>query len=332
MRSIKQWLKNKQESNIYDFSDKGNAVDNTIAYMLARTQSMFTYEGLPETIPARSLELYLQLNGNVCITEITNKDIERSTHKDVAPGLYAFTGGMGGELDAYYMPTIYTVANPYLNFSKNLKIDRDCIVFPSDSMYIGLLPMYQKYGTALTENELSIYVAMITLRLESIISASDDNTKKSAEKYIEDIKNGKLGIIADNKFIEESLKVTPYATTGAHNTVQNLIEMEQYLRATWFNELGLNANYNMKRESLNSTESQLNDDALLPLVDDMLKCRKEGIKKVNKMYGTNITVKLSSSWEDNEQEIELKHDEMTDENPDEIQEGDENNDESKQVD
>lgn len=328
MRSIKQWLKNKQESNIYDFSDKGNAVDNTIAYMLARTQSMFTYEGLPETIPVRSLELYLQLNGNVCITEITNKDIERSTHKDVTPGLYAFTGGMGGELDAYYMPTIYTVANPYLNFSKNLKIDRDCIVFPSDSMYIGLLPMYQKYGTALTENELSIYVAMITLRLESIISASDDNTKKSAEKYIEDIKNGKLGIIADNKFIEESLKVTPYATTGAHNTVQNLIEMEQYLRATWFNELGLNANYNMKRESLNSTESQLNDDALLPLVDDMLKCRKEGIKKVNKMYGTNITVKLSSSWEDNEQEIELKHDEMTDE----VQEGDENNDESKQAD
>lgn len=310
MRGIKQWLKNRQESNIYDFSNKGNAVDNNIAYMLARTQSMFEYDGLPETIPARSLELYLQLNGNVCITEITESDIEHSTHNDVKPGLYAFTGGMGGELDAYYMPTIYTVSNPYLNFSKNLKIGTDCIVFPSDSMYIGLLPMYQKYGTALTENELSIYVAMITLRLESIISASDDSTKKSAEKYIEDIKNGKLGIIADNKFIENALKVTPYATTGAHNTIQNLIEMEQYLRATWFNDLGLNANYNMKRESLNSTESQLNDDALLPLVDDMLKCRKEGLEKVNKMYGTNISVKLASSWEDNEQEIELQHNEI----------------------
>lgn len=306
--NYKKWLHELSKCNIYDFSDKGKCVDNKILYMLARTQSMFKYTGLPETIPARMLELYLQINGNVCITEISADDIKNSGH-DAKPGLYAFCGGLGGELDAYYMPTIYTVANPYLNYSRNLKIDTDCVVFPSDSLYIGLLPMYQKYASALTENELSLYIAMINTRISSLISATDDSSKKSAEKVLEDIRNGKQGVIADPQLLD-GIRVQPYGNSGTSGTIQNLIELEQYYRAIWFNDLGLNANYNMKRESLNSNESQLNDDALLPLIDDMLKCRENGIKKVNEKYGTNITVSLNSSWEDNEQEVELKHDEM----------------------
>ena len=293
----------KEPTNLYDFKNKKKCIDNKISYMLARTQSMFSYTGLPTTLNARIIELYLQVNGNLCITDIGEDIINKSGHTDLTPGLYAFTGGMGGEYDIYYMPTLYTVSNPYLNYSKNLKIDDDCIVIPSDSMYYGLLPLFQKYATALTENELSMNIATIVLRLQALISASDDNTKKSAEKYLQDIISGKIGIIGENAFFENDLKVTPYATTGAHTTIQNIIELEQYLRATWYNDLGLNSNYNMKRESINSGESQLNNDALLPLVDNMLKCRQDGFDKVNKKYGTNINVELNSSWSYNAEAI-----------------------------
>lgn len=293
----------KEPQNIYNFANKSKCIDNKISYMLSRTQSMFSYSGLPDTLNARIIELYLQVNGNMCITDIGEDIINKSGHTDLIPGLYAFTGGMGGEYDIYYMPTLYTVSNPYLNYSKNLKIDDDCIVIPSDSMYYGLLPLFQKYATALTENELSMNIATIVLRLQALISASDDNTKKSAEKYLQDIISGKIGIIGENAFFENDLKVTPYATTGAHTTIQNIIELEQYLRATWYNDLGLNSNYNMKRESINSGESQLNNDALLPLVDNMLKCRQDGFDKVNKKYGTNIKVELNSSWSYNAEAI-----------------------------
>lgn len=289
----------KEPNNLYDFKNKDKCIDNKISYMLARTQSMFSYAGLPDTLNARIIELYLQVNGNLCITDIGEDIINKSGHTELTPGLYAFTGGMGGKYDVYYMPTLYTVSNPYLNYSKNLKIDDDCIVIPSDSMYYGLLPLFQKYATALTENELSMNIATIVLRLQALISAGDDNTKKSAEKYLNDIISGKIGIIGENAFFENDLKVTPYATTGAHTTIQNIIELEQYLRATWYNDLGLNSNYNMKRESINSGESQLNNDALLPLVDNMLKCRQDGFNKVNKKYGTNIKVELNSSWQYN---------------------------------
>ena len=282
--------------DLYDFADKKENVSRHIAYMLNRTQKMFKWDGLPETIPARVLELYLQINGNVCFYEHNG-------------GLYVFVGGLGGKPDVYYRPTTYVIANPALKLNKTVEIDVDGVVMPNDCLYMGLIPMFERYATAMTETELSLWVASINSRIINLISAPDDPTKESADKYIEDVKNGKLSSIAENAFLG-GVRSQPYGTTGTH-VITDLIELEQYFKASWFNELGLNANYNMKRESLNSSESQLNNDSLLPLVDDMFEQRKIGCEKVNKMFGTQISVELASSWEDNQEEIDLEHDSMT---------------------
>ena len=273
----------------YDFQDKERARGQYIAYMLMRTQSMFKWDGLPETIPARMLELYLQTNGNACFYKYNDN-------------LYVFFGGRGGEPDVYHMPTIYTIANPALKLSVQANIDIDCVVMPNDSLYFGLLPLFDRYATAMVETELSIDIAKVNARIIDLISAGDDRTRASAEKYLEDVRDGKLGIISSNEFLD-GIKSTPYGGTG-NQTITDLIELMQYEKASCFNELGLNANYNMKRESLNSSESQLNNDALLPLVDDMLNCRKIFAEKVNKMFGTNISVEFNSSWKDNVEEID----------------------------
>lgn len=257
-----------------------------ILYMLARTQSMFDYEGLPETIPGRNLEIMLQLNGNVFFTEVDGN-------------YYVFTGGLGGEPDVYYEPTIYTVANPALKFSANLKIGEDGILIRSDSYGVGLLPMMQKYAALLVENDFTMRIADINARIAFLLSAADDRTEKSAKLFLERIVNGEMGVISDSAFLE-SLKVNP---AGKENSTRmtDLIEYQQYLKAAWFNDLGINANYNMKRESISPDEAQLNDDALLPLIDDMLEQREIALKKINEKYGLNISVKLDSSWM-NEQE------------------------------
>lgn len=296
----------------FDFANKSVCINQHITYMLIRTQSMFKWDGLPNTIPERLLELFLQTNGNVCFYKY-NGD------------LYVFTGGMGGEPDPYYMPTIYTIANPALKLSKNLKIGSDCVVMPNDSLYLGLMPMFSRYASGMTENELSMRIAIINSRVVDLISAPDDRTKASAEKFLADITDGKPGVIAENTFLD-GIRAQPYGT-AANDTLTNLIEMEQYLKASWFNELGLNANYNMKRESLSTSESQMNNDALLPLVDDMLKCRERAAQKVNKMFDTNISVSLASSWEDNEQEIELAHKQVSGQpETDEVEGGETEND------
>ena len=37
----------------------------------------------------------------------------------------------------------------------------------------------------------------------------------------------------------------------------------------------------------------MNEDALFPLIDDMLKQRQVGVDAINAMFGTNITVEIS---------------------------------------
>lgn len=266
---------------LYNFNDKEQALRNYIAYMLNRTQMIFEYEGLPDTIPTKFLELLLQINGYACIAEDNGK-------------LYAFYGGLGGEPDEYYQPTICVVANPALKLSKTFKIGEDCVLGRNDTLMYGLTSLFRRYATAMVENDISFRMASINARVNSLISAPDTQTKSAADQYLSDLENGKIGCIAANEFLE-GIKVQPM--TSSLRTFTDLIEYQQYIKASWFNEIGLNANYNMKREKLSTTESQMNNDALLPLVDQMLRCRQEMCDQINEMFGTKISVSFGSSWE-----------------------------------
>lgn len=276
----------------YDPLDKKYICDNIIRYMLNRCQMIFKWSNLPETIPQRILEIYLQTNGHCAFMRHNGE-------------LYVYTGGLGGKPDVYYRPTIYTISNPAQEISINAVIDKDCVVMLNDSYYNGILPLCKRYAYSMTETEVSLYIANINSRIISLISAQDDKTQKSAELYIEDIIKGKISIVGEAKFFED-LKTTQYASGSAHQIITDLIELMQYNKASWYNEIGLNANYNMKRESINASESQLNNDALTPLIDDMLNCRKIYAEKVNKMFNTNISVDINSAWKDNEKELKAE--------------------------
>lgn len=269
----------------FDYRDKKLNLQTHLAYFLNRTQRIFKWSNLPDTIPQRMLESYLQINGNTCFYKYND-------------GMYVFVGGRGGEPDVYYRPTIYTISNPALNLSVNAKIDIDCVVMPNDSYYYGLIPLITQYVTLMCENELSMFMNIVQSRMTSLISADDDKTYESAKAYIDDIVKGKLGVISSSQFFE-GIKTQPYQSNSVH-TLTDLIESQQYLKASLFNELGLQANYNMKRESINSNEAQLNEQALLPLIDDMLFCRQSYAQKVNDMFGTDISVTFDSAWNDTE--------------------------------
>lgn len=277
----------RDELKLYDYNDKLKSMVSYIEYMLIRTRQMFHYENLPDTIPANMLEEYLQLGGVAVITEVDGK-------------LYAFTGGWGGEPDAYYRPTLFTVANPALKFNKTLKLGEEAVLIYNDSLYKGLRDMYRRYATALAENDLTMNIADILARVSALMVAGDDRSKQSAEKFLTDIRSGKLGVIGSNAVLD-SFKSMPY-TDAAHNSLTDLIELQQYLKASWFNELGLSSNYNMKREAINSAEAQMGEDSLLPLVDDMLHCREDWVAQVNALYGTDIRVSLHSGWKDVQEE------------------------------
>lgn len=279
--------------NLLQFSDvildKSKAMQNEIAYMLNRTQAMFHYENLPSTIPALELELILQTKGNAFVTK----------HND---NLYVFSGNAGGELDEYYRPKIYTVTNHALKINSNYLIGVDGVLIKNDSLELGLLPLFSKYSILLVENRISMRQAIINARVLSIIAAPDDRTKASADLFLKKLVDGEIAAIAETPFFE-GIK-SHNISAGTNRTISQLIESEQYLKASLFNEIGLDANYNMKRESISNSEAELNDDFLLPLVDDFINCRRQALKEINEMFDTDITVEFSSTWLTNQLENE----------------------------
>lgn len=276
-----------------DKPDKGMLLSSYIRYFLARLQSMFIYEGLPDSIPQKWLENYLLVNGS-CVWIETDK------------GLIVTRAGIGGQPDEYYIPTECIVTNPYIDekYNRTYIRDKDCILMVNDTYAQGILPLLKKYCSLMVENDITMNIADIMSRATLILSAADDNTKQSAELFIKKLFDGELKVIGETPFLvanqDNALTVNQLANVSTQLT--NLIEYHQYLKAGLYNELGLQSNYNMKRESINSNESQLNEDMLHPLIDNMLKERQDALEKVNAMFGTEITVQFNSAWEINERE------------------------------
>ena len=269
--------------------DKDRNVNNFIDTMFCKTNEMFTWKNLPETVPQAELEYLLQSNGTMFFTKVGND-------------FYALLGTLGGQINAYYEPTKYTVANVALNLSKMYDIEKDGVLIRNDLRCNGLIPILSKYACMLTDCEISLNTMSILMRVMFLISASDDKTKKSAEEFMNKILNGNYSIIADSQFFD-GIKAQGM-TQSFSQLIPQMIELTQYIKASALNEIGLNANYNMKKERITEQEYTLNIDALMPFAENMLNCRKKAVEKINKMYGLNIEVSLNSVWEVNQSELE----------------------------
>ena len=256
---------------------------------------MFKYTNLPSTIDPILLERMLQVNGVACITDVSI---------DGKKALYAFSGSVGGELDEYYRPTKFVIANPHLTsdgFSKEVIINgsepHTGVLMYNDSEWQGLTALIARYASLMTENVLTVRIADIMLRKMDIIIAGTDKAKKSADVFLKQLEDGKLASMADSAFLE-SIRTLPVSNYNGSYLIQ-FIELQQYLKGSFYNELGLRANYNMKREAIGEGESTLDADSVLPLCENMLSSRRKTVELVNQLYGTDISVDYNSAWLEN---------------------------------
>lgn len=294
-----------QDSNV--ITDKERCARSYAGYFYTRLLKMFKYDGLPDTIPQDVLEYYLLRNGSCFITKAkvpTDQEAGTQVGANDDEQLFAFIGNPGGIHDAYYRPTLYVVSNPYLHLTFEKPMWGDEGVFCiNDSMWIGLDPLIRRYSYLMAENVLTMRTADIMLRIVALISASDDKTKAAADEYLSNIEDGKLGAIGDSPFFDGVKMQSPPSNNGSYLT--QFIELHQYYKGSFYNEIGLQANFNMKREAIGVGEAAMSEDSLLPLCDDMLEKRKEMCEKLNSLYGLNVTVDFSSAWKQNREELSL---------------------------
>lgn len=263
--------------------------------MQKRTLGMFEYKNLPETLSARSIEKYLQGSGTCLIVKVTEDQLHNPEAK---PGIYALPCKAGGVLDANYLPTRAVIANPWLGISGEYDLTKDEAVYMwNDSLLEGLSPLFSLYASELTDNAMTLHFQEVHNRILSIVKASSEDEKRDALEFLRSYEDGKFASLMNEDFIEslKNNRVDPFKGSQT-SSIKETLEARQWLLAHWNIEIGLNDNYNMKRESLNENEIEANSDTLTPLLDDMMRCRKRGVAEINRIFGTDISVDFSSSW------------------------------------
>lgn len=281
------------------FRDKQERLEDIITNDLNRTLTMFKYRGLRDGLHERDIEFEYQTKGQGGLTYDGEK-------------VRFLKGTFAPPINYLYENTGYRVVNPWCGSLDGLykivnlaPVDmgadqydqgKECVIIRNDPLCFGLIPIFTKYGCFEIENNLTMLLADINLRQVIQMVAKDDNTYESALQILIDIEAGKQGVIMDEAFGEDGIKGNPLTVPA--NFMTQLIEYQQYIKASKYNEIGIDCNYNMKRERIGDEEVEQNADMLRPLVDVMLEERKQGYEDFKDFTGgeVNIEVEFDSIW------------------------------------
>ena len=275
---------NKKLVNLYQITNKERNLYDYLRSIINRTLSMFEYENLPDTLKSSIMEDQLQENGYTVIFKYQNN-------------LYSTVAGLSGrEKSPYNEPTTAIINVPALNFNQTLAINKDCVLIKNDDLMVGLLPTILKHGTLSIENEITMLLADYNARIQTLISAGTDQTIQDAQNYINQIIDGNLSVVGESAFYQDLKTHNP--SQNAKENFQDLIAYQQFIKSDLYNELGLSSLNNMKKERLITSEVDSESDQIFPLVDNMLRNRKEGVKMVNKLFNGKINVDFGSTWKD----------------------------------
>jgi hypothetical protein len=284
--------------------------------MIRRTLRMFSWTIPNPTITERNLELFIQTRG---FTGIVKNE----------GSLYAILeGALGGIPNPEYMPSNYIASNPYLKMNANsyeiYGDKKNVVIIPNDSLYMGLLPILSMHAQLLAEIQLTKRCIIINHRTPAAFTAPNNNAKADIDDYLKKLENGDISAILDKNLFKQISTIVTSENSG-RNTITQVLEMEQYQKAAMFNDVGLQMNYNMKRETITSSEAQLGEGALLPLPDDMMDMRKLACKQIKETFDEDWNVEFSSAWADLRKSIQVEM--QIEENEANVQTSGGNNDE-----
>jgi hypothetical protein len=293
--------------------DKSQLTSYYYKMLLNRVINMFTWENLPDTIDEQVMNFWLFVTGRVVFTEFNGK-------------LYALNGNYGGYPNEYYLPTEFVVANPILG-NKIVKLDIDGVAmfnsdtdkYPTQGLVGGLYPILTLTANMLADCVTTISSALKNGRVQTAFICKDDTVRIAGEKVLKQLYNGNPAVMIDDTILNCISPIKMADNTSVATILQQTVETYQFWLANFYNSIGVNANFNMKRERLNTAEVNINDSALFVNVVNMLNNRQQAVDKINAMFGVDISVKISEEWKD----LVKTEEEPTEENPTE-EEGNDN--------
>lgn len=262
-------------------------------FILRLLYRVILFDGIPETVSETFMKLILYTQGKVCF-------MEGSLIGEEASQLLALNCTRADTPDVYYIPRKVLVVNPRLQKSYNLKPGEKCeLVYLSEAdkynlseINGGLYSLIERTAVMLADNDISINTGQKNTRLVNLVGADTQNTVDSIRAAICSMYEGEPTIVVKSSLIDKLQGVPIIQNQTNHNLIE-LIEVQQYILSHFYEQIGICTHDQMKRERLVTAEINDNLDLAFLNIDDILASLQEGLRRVNDMFGTNITARLN---------------------------------------
>lgn len=236
--------------------------------------NMFKWENLPDTVDERFLELSLCEKG-YCL--YFNDDIM---------GNLALTCMIGGELDVYRIPT-RRIAYAVNGYQAN-RTNRDSVLIYNNYLHTPTMQTISLYAERLTAIERAIDVN-VNAQKTPIAILTDEKQKRTVEEIYRKYEGNAPVIIGAKNLDLNSVKAM---TTGAPYVADKLNILKRQIWNEALTFFGIENANTEKRERLVSDEITSNLGGVQAQRYVMLNAREQAADKINRMFGTNISVKF----------------------------------------
>lgn len=221
--------------------------------------------------------------------------------------IYAVDGNPGGEPDEYYIPTLFTVANPILG-SKQVRWRplRDqtelngVVIFNTDVDGVwmdgcpshGLYELINQTACMLADNIISINSNQINSRVSAFFIAESEAQAVAAEAVLKKMYAGRPYQVLRSDILEK-LGVNPIAAANVSSNITELVQLHNYIIGNFFQSIGIKSNNVRKNAHVLQEEIDAQNDILQVSILEILSSWQKGFDKVNELYGTDYQVELN---------------------------------------
>ena len=197
--------------------------------------------------------------------------------------------------DIFYQPTNVVITNPLLNGILEPRIGSQCEIIKMQPDYGSCLDIICHYADLLALTTQTLGVDLVNSKLAYVFTAQNKANAESFKKIFDKIASGEPAVVYDKDLLNSEGK--PNWSTFTQNLSQNYIGdalLDDYKKILdmFDTEIGIpNAN-TQKKERLITDEVNQNNIGTQSKAELWLETMRDGVEKVNKLFGLDLSVEL----------------------------------------
>ena len=202
-------------------------------------------------------------------------------------GLYGY--------NIFYQPTHAIISNPLLRGNLRPQIGKECTIIKLQPNYCGILDIVYHYAGLMACAAETTTVNLINSKFSYVFFAENKAQAETMKKLYDNFSSGEPATVTDKNLLTDDGK--PKWQLFTQNVQQSYIadrslQTIRRLHEMFCNEIGIPNTNEDKAERLLTDEVNANNIETIAKATMWMEEMKKGMEETNKMFGTNLSVKM----------------------------------------